>query len=450
MTQKTSGNTMAPVVAHIIPLFSLFLVIIAFAVALAQEPSRRIAKIEIEGLARLSAEEVIATSELKNGAPFSVRDLDAAGQRLVDSGLFAKVGYRTSTKGNLVTIILQVEETKGGQSLVVFDNFVWFTNDELVAAIKREVPSFNGTAPDAGKMTDAISHALQNLLKERQIEGTVEYAPWQSRFTGAKQEHLFNVSGVPIPICKLHFPGAKNVPEEKLVRSSRQLTDADYSLKSAIAFANIILFPIYREAGQLRAKFAEPDSKFEGASNCKGGVDLTIPVEEGPIYLWDKAEWSGNEALSPTELDAALGMKQGEIANGVKFDKGLVEVEKRYGRTGHLDVRLGEQPEFDDTASRVTYKIVVKEGPQYRMGKLTIKGLSEADSQSLEQRWKLKSGEVFDSSYFDRFFKTDAREEMQKIILARRAQGKGPPQVRDETIPNRQTLTADVTVEFKN
>lgn len=108
MTHKPSSNTVAPVVPRIIPLFSVFLVIIAFAVALAQQPSRKIAKIEIEGLARLSTDEVIATSGLKTGAPFSVEDLDAAGQRLVDSGLFAKVAYRTSTKGNLVTIVFKL------------------------------------------------------------------------------------------------------------------------------------------------------------------------------------------------------------------------------------------------------------------------------------------------------------------------------------------------------
>ena len=143
-------------------------------------------------------------------------------------------------------------------------------------------------------------------------------------------------------------------------------------------------------------------------------------------------------------------MKQGEIANGVKFDKGLHEVGRRYGQTGHLDVRLGAQPEFAESASRVSYKIAVKEGPQYRMGKLTIKGLSAADAKSLEQSWKLKSGEVFDSSYFDRFFKTDARDEIQRIITAREAQGKGRPQIGNEVVPNRQTLTADVTLEFKN
>lgn len=430
---------------RVIPLFSICLTIIAVTVAVAQQPGRRVAKIEIEGLERLSAEEVIATSGLKTGALFSVEELDTAGQRLVDSGLFTKVGYRTTTKGNQVTIVFQVQETKGGASAVVFDNFVWFSKDDLFAAIRRQVATFNGTAPDAGKMTDTIREALENLLKEHQIAGAVEYSLSQ---TGANVEHLYSVTGVPIPICRLHFPGAKNVSEEKLVKSSKQLTDADYSLKSAIAFSYFILKPLYREVGQLRAKFAEPMIKFEPTTDCKGGVELSIPVAEGPIYLWDKPEWAGNEALTPRDLDDALSMKIGEVANGVKIDKGLMEVGITYGHTGHLDARVSGAPEFDDATSRVKYKMTVKEGPQFKMGKLTIKGLDEADAAALEVRWKLRNGEVFDSSYVDRFLRIDAREPMERIMLARQAKRKGAPEI--AIIPNRQNMNADVTIEFKN
>jgi len=429
------------------PLFSIILIISLFAMAPAQQPVRTIAKIEIEGLQRLSADEVIATSGLKPGALFSIEELDAAAQRLADSGLFANVAYRTLTKGNQLTIIFHVEEARSGQSPVAFDNFVWFTNDELLAAIRREVPSFNGTAADAGRMTDDIKLALENLLKERGIKGTVDYAPSVS---GGKQEHLFSVAGVSIPICNLHFPGAKNVSETKLVKAAKQMTDADYSRSSAIAFSTFILFPLYREVGQLKAKFAPPVAKLEASEKCRTGVEVNIPVEEGPIYLWERAEWTGNETLTPKELDEALGMKSGEVANGVKIDKRLIEMDKVYGHTGHLDLSLKVEPDFDDAGSRVTYKITVKEGPHYRMGSIKVKGLNESDARSLERKWKLKSGEIFDTSYLDRFFKTDVFEEMQKLIAARKALGKGLPDIKDDITPNRQTLTADVTIEFKD
>jgi outer membrane protein assembly factor BamA len=431
----------------IVSLVSIILLIIPFTTVVAQ-PGRKISRIEVEGLRRLAADEVVATSELKTGAPFSIAALDAAGQRLVDSGLFKKVGYRTRTHGSQMTVIFQVEEASGDQSPVIFDNFVWFTPEELFAAIRREVPSFAGNAADAGKMTDTITRALQNLLKERNIPGTVEYAPWQ--VSNTRQEHLFSVSGVPIPICSLHFPGAKNVPEEKLIRSSNQLTDADYSYKSAIAFGTFILSPLYRDAGQWRARFGKPDATFNNADKCKGGVHLTIPVTEGPIYLWDKAEWTGNKVLSQPELDAALGMKKNEVASGSRLEKGLFQVKRAYGLKGHLEAAVNEQPEFDDTASRMTFRIEVKEGPQYRMGNLLIKGLPQADIEALTQRWKLRTGEIFNAGYLDQYLETDSRELMRRIILERQAQGKGPLRMKHGTKLNRQTLTADVTVEFED
>lgn len=429
-----------------VPILSVCLSIIAVTVTLAQQSARKVAKVEVEGLERLSADEVIATSGLKAGALFSVADLDAAGQKLMDSGLFEKVSYRTIGRGAQVTVVFQVKENKGGQSPVVFDNFVWFTDDELNAAIKREVPSYTGTASDAGRMTDDIKHALQNLLKEHHIEGTVDYAPEQAGLNSNQQEHLFSVSGVPIPICSLHFPGASNVPEVKLVMSSAQLTDENYSQKTTVAFSTYVLFPIYWQVGQLKAKFGRPATKLQSSTKCKG-VELSIPVEEGPIYLWDKAEWVGNEALSASDLADALGMHPGEVASGSKIDKGLLDVARTYGHTGHLDARVSGIPEFDDALNRVGYKVTVTEGQQFKMGKLTIKGLEEADANSLSERWKLRNGEVFDSSYSERFFRIDAREQMARIMIAREAQRKGLPEI--HVTPNRLNLNADVTIEFK-
>ncbi len=171
-------------------------VIIAATAGHAQQADRKIARIEVQGLQRLPTDEVIAATQLKPDTVFSVTEVDAAGQRLIDTGLFTKVGYQTRTNGNQVTVIFQVEEAKSSQSPVLFDNFVWFTDEELYIAIKREVPSFSGTAPDAGTMTDSIKLALQNLLDQKQIKGTVEYAAWQTGVNSAKQEHVFSVTGI--------------------------------------------------------------------------------------------------------------------------------------------------------------------------------------------------------------------------------------------------------------
>src|SRR6185295_4478428 len=125
-------------------------------------------------------------------------------------------------------------------------------------------------------------------------------------------------------------------------------------------------------------------------------VDLTIPVNEGAVYSWANAEWTGNQVLSAQELDAALGMKPGEVANGKKFDKGLTEIQKAYGKHGHIQAHVKPAPEFDDAASKVTFKIEISEGPQFRMGTVEFKGFSSDDAAFLSKKWGLKSGDVYD------------------------------------------------------
>ena len=406
------------------------------------QAGRKIAGIETEGLQTLTAETVIATSGLKVGDTFSVNAIDAAAERLVKSGLFKRVAYRTRNTGGNVTITFQLEEIKGQSSPVVFDNFIWFSDDELAAAIKREVPSFNGTAPDAGNTNEAIQRALQNLLAERKLPGQVEY-------NLTEREHMFRVVGVPMRICTLHFPGAQSVPEQKLIEATRSSMDLEYSRQSAKTFPKFGLYPIYRELGHLRATFGEPVAKPEANADCEG-VDLTIPVNEGAVYSWVKAEWSGNQVLSTKELDAALGMTAGEVANGKKFDMGLSEIRKAYGKRGHIQANTKDTPQFDDETSKVTFKIAVSEGPQYRMGTVEFKGFTPIDAALLSEKWALKGGEVYDRSYFNRFLRVDGDEILSRIIKALVSQGKPMPNLSNQEKPDSQTLTVNLTIELKN
>lgn len=427
--------------ANLLRILSSVCVSILVTIAVFAQAGRKIGAIETEGLKTLTTETVIATSGLKVGDTFSVEAIDAAAERLLSSGLFKNVGYRTRTAGNNVTITFQLEELKGQSSPVVFDNFIWFSDEELAAAIKREVPTFNGSAPDIGNTNEAIKKALQNFLAERKAPGQVEY-------NLSETEHVFRVAGVPMKICTLHFPGAQGVSEEKLIQAARTSMDPEYSRQSAMTFPKYGLYPIYRELGHLRASFGAPVVKPNTNGGCEG-VDLTIPVNEGAKYSWAGAEWSGNQVLSPKELDGALGMKPGEVANGKKFDKGLHEVQEAYANHGHVQAHANPTPEFDDAGPKVTFKIAVNEGPQFRMGTVEFKGFSPDDTAALSKLWGLKSGEVYDRSYATRFFRA-AREITTRIANERQAQGKPLPNIVNQERPNRQTLIVNLVFEMEN
>ena len=434
---------------------SLFMVIFITmsspVIGIGQQPgAAKLAKIEFEGLQRLTPEQLIKTGGLELGQSVDQATLDAAAQRLLDSGLVKKLAYRYRPTGNQATVTFQIEEAAGGVHRVIFDNFIWFTDEELMTAVRREVPSFNGSVPDAGNLTGAVARGLQLFLSEQKIVGKVEYMP--SADTGGKIDaHIFVVRDIKMPICTLHFPGARNVDEPRLIKASREILGTNYSRTFADAFAVNSLFPLYREVGQLRAAFAPARGKPESNATCKDGVDLTIGVDEGAIYSLNKAEWSGNQALNGQELDAALGMKTGEVANGLQFDKGTMAVQKAYGRKGYITAALRPRPEFDDAGNKVVYRIDVKEGPQYRMGNLIIKGFPDNIANFLRGKFEMRPGDIYDQGYVEDFLSGPFRDVMRKLAEERQAQGKTPPKdVGTDAKPNGLDLTVDLTIELRD
>jgi hypothetical protein len=332
---------------------------------------------------------------------------------------------------------------KSNNSPVVFDNFIWFSDEELTTTVKRVLPSFAGSVPDTGNTTELIRQSLQDLLVSHKRPGTVEYS-----LTGTG--HVYRIGGISLPLCTLHFPGAHDVSEEKLGATMKSQTDPNYSRQAASAFPQFGLYPLYYELGHLRATFGAPVAGADASGQCENGVDLTIPVNEGLVYSWASSQWSGHQVLTPTQLDAALGMKNGEVANGKKFDKGKREVEKAYGKQGYILAHLNSTPEFDDSTKQVIFKISVNEGPQFHMGTIDFKGFSDTERGALIERWKLKAGDVYDASYIDRFLREDARPVLSRIFQERRAAQNRQLSLDPQTHVNRNSLTVDVVIELKN
>jgi outer membrane protein assembly factor BamA len=407
-----------------------------------QPPSKmRLAKIEVVGLQGLKEEQIVAASGLKLGQTFGIDDFDAAAQRLLSSGLVSKVSYKLRERAGDAFITFEVEEAgRTGNSPVVFDNFPWFTSEEIAAAVRRDVPAFDGTAPDSSAVIESIKRALERLLAARKVAGQVEYLPSMNLETGGNRKHVFTVSGVHLAVCAVSFPGTSGIAEKELIETAKSMFANDYSQEFASNFADVALRELYHERGYLRVAFDTPRASIGGEGACANGVAVVVPVREGVSYNWAGAEWSGNSVLAPAELDAALGMKAGEVANGAKIKKALRDVARAYGHKGYLNSSLKPAPEFDDAGRRVTYRFEVKEGAQYRMGELKITGLTEAEAEKLRARWTLRAGEVFDEIYYEDFLKKNLSIVMQPGAR---------PQVTMFIKQDREKLTADVNYSFK-
>jgi outer membrane protein assembly factor BamA len=403
----------------------------------------RLAKIEVTGLQRVKEDEIVAASGLRVGQELDAQALDAAAEKLLASGLVKKLGYHLREARGAATVTFEVVEAeRSGNLPVVFDNFVWFSAEEIALAVRRDVPAFDGTAADSGTVVESIRRSLERLLAEKRIAGQVEYMPSSNLDTGGERKHVFTVTGVSVPVCAMRFPGASGVPEKDLLTSAQAtILGNNYSREIVASFAGAALRELYHERGFLRVEFGEPSAALAGDAVCAtGGVTVTLPVREGVAYNWGGAEWTGNAAFTPAELDAALGMKPGELANGAKIKKSLTGVRRLYGRKGYLAISLDPSPDFADAARTVTYRFEMREGQQYRMGALTVAGLPAADAERLKAKWKLRAGEVYDASYVEGFLKTALSDVLKPGAR---------PHITIGVNPDQQKLTADVTITLK-
>jgi outer membrane protein insertion porin family len=437
---KTTRNLIS---SHNRMAVAMLLALTALSIPLAAQQRQTLGRLEFVGLKRLTQAQVVTMSGLKVGQAVDANVLDAAAGELLKTGLFRKLSYRVHNVGNQAVVTFQIEESAVSMP-VVFENFVWFSDAEIVAAIRKDVIFFNGTSPASGETPDKIAAALQRLLTEKHIAGQVDYLPYVSR---DKQELVFTVKGARIPVCSMHFPGATAVSEADLIKAAQPLFKTDYSQKDTATFVPINLLPLYRRIGYLRAEFQPPAATLETSAQCAGGVNVTIPVNEGVSYRWAKSIWDGNDKLPIEDLATALGMNPGDLADGTKIDKGLKNVARAYGNRGFLTPTIQSSPEFDDAASLVTYRFTINEGPRYFMGDLIISGLPPADATELKSKWTLGSNAVFDESYVDQFRQGPLREFVRAMMQRSRTGARANVEV--EQRPNAQKTTVDVVIAFK-
>ncbi|HXI23600.1 MAG TPA: hypothetical protein VNG71_06975, partial [Pyrinomonadaceae bacterium] len=245
-------------------LLTIALALTLVSVSVIGQQRARLQKVEVTGLKRMSADQVITLSGLQIGQAVDGTVLDAAANKMMQSGLFRRLGYRTRNTRDGAIVTFDIVESAVSLP-IVFENFVWFTDDEILTAIRQDVPFFNGTAPATGDTTEKIAAALQRLLAARNINGRVEYLPY---VTKDNQELVFTVKGARIPICSLHFPGASAIPESDLVKASREILNIEYSKKDIATFAPIKLIPLYHHLGYLRTEFQPATVSMENAAAC--------------------------------------------------------------------------------------------------------------------------------------------------------------------------------------
>jgi outer membrane protein assembly factor BamA len=429
--------------------FQLVLLLPCFCLssALAQAPRKlspkelppsafKLISIKTTGTKRYKSEEIIAASGLQLGQTVSEDDFKKVARLLGETGAFGDVLYSFQYSAEGTNLELQVQDAERFVP-VRFDNLVWFSDQELLDQLHAQVPLFHGQLPIAGDLADQVSNALQSLLIARNLQGRADYLR-AAREDGPIEAFVFTAAGPRIHIRNIAFAGA-GAPELPLLdAAARKLQGADFLRSILRAQEDKNFLPIYLERGYLKASFGDAQAKVVQDSPKETLVDVVFPVDPGRQYKLTALELAGYKSFSAEALRPLIRAQLNQPANAVQLETDIEATKKLYGTRGYMEASIRPDPEMDDANSAVRYRLLIQEGDVYAMGDLEIRGLDSRTTARLQDDWKLRGGDPYDSSYAKRFL-----EQAEKEISL---MGDWNASVRESL--NREEKTVDVTLRF--
>jgi len=378
--------------------------------------ARQLIAIKVTGSKRFPEDEIAAATGLQMGTTVTDDDFKKAARNLGDTGAFSDIAY-TFTYSSAGTK-LEFHVTDAGKFVPArFEDFVWFSDEEIRKRIKEHVPMFDGELPLSGRMPDEVSDVLQAMLVENAIPGHVDFVR-AGKQDGPIEAISYSVSDVLIRVRNIDFTGAAEAELPALQAAAQRLPDHQYSRSRLNLLVQRQLIPVYYARGYLKASFGEPQPKsvkdaeaVEDGPRIQTVVDVTFAVTPGPQYKLKSIDWSGNHEFPTDRLQKMLHVEPGQPANTIRLGENLKDVQTLYGSRGFLKAAVAVEVGFDEAAGSVAIHLDVKEDYAYHMGELEFRGLDNSLMAKLRTAWKLRQGEVYDATYLSEYL-----PEAQKLL----------------------------------
>ncbi|WP_224995283.1 M56 family metallopeptidase [Cesiribacter sp. SM1] len=132
----------------------------------------------------------------------------------------------------------------------------------------------------------------------------------------------------------------------------------------------------------------------------------TNPATAAPLAPGDvpirKITWTGNKAYTATQLNKALGIRKGDLYNKETFNNRLnyhpdgTDVSSLYMDNGYMFFSITPKEVFVDNG--IELELTVQEGPQARIGQVTVIGNTKISTAELLKKINIRPGELFSRS----------------------------------------------------
>ena len=159
---------------------------------------------------------------------------------------------------------------------------------------------------------------------------------------------------------------------------------------------------LYQKKGYYLAQ-VEPNI----ATDPSGSVNVSFNINEGKKIEVKEIDVIGNRRLSDREIRKQMKTKRGKRFDDVYFEGDLSAIAEHYRQNGFIDAKIiNSGKEFNEDKTGLIVRVEVEEGPQFRVGSISVAQLYEGKDplfteKEILKEFTLKEGDIFSELAFD-------------------------------------------------
>lgn len=216
---------------------------------------------------------------------------------------------------------------------------------------------------------------------------------------------VFIDKGEKVKISAINFVGNEQLVDKKLKKSFKNTKEKKlYRIFKSSKFVKDkykedlgTLVTKYKEKGYRDARVVSENVTYNKDNNK---INIDVNIEEGKKYYFGDIRFLGNTVYSDQALNSILGIKRGEIYNGVLLEKRIADntspdaedVTNLYQNNGYLwsNINPVEVKTENDT---IDFEIRISEGPIAYFNNITVKGNDKTNDKVIYRELRTRPGE---------------------------------------------------------
>jgi outer membrane protein assembly factor BamA len=361
-----------------------------------------VAKVTITGGAPYSDAEILSIAALKPGDVLTLETLAGPAQRLLDTGMFDSAEMEMIGSGSR-TAHLSLKPVPMDKLLPTsFENFVWWTPQELAEAIRAKVPLYRGACSDAGNLPDLVQAVLEQLLAEKGVQATTSHTIVEPTTEQPRRVVNFRIESPHIGVASVNVSGA---PPE-LATAMQQISQRAMRMGfneglSGMTTEQVLLLPAL-DAGYLTAGLVDVQ-RAVARTSAGIGVAYSARLVAGEPYKVAGITWEATPVYSGAEFSKDAALHAGDLASAKPLRGTEAKIIAAYRAQGYIDAYVTPSPKLDGAAHTVSYALQVVPGEVYRLKSVTPLNLTPAAQQDFETAWRMKPNDVYNEAYVSNF-----------------------------------------------